>query len=123
MTGSVSEYEREGDTLAPPPESQPTSPHHEIPERMSGSEELRAILGQVLDEKLEPLLRLSGEIERLRTSLDLAVHEFRRKTEAHDGELDALRARVRVLEAETVEHRGKLRELERDLDRLLEDHR
>ncbi len=119
MTGSVSEFERDGDTLAPPP----TDTHHDVPPRMSGTEELRVILGQVLDEKLKPFESIHEELGRLRGSLELAVYEFRRKTDAHDAELDALRARVRTLETETSELRNKLIEVEHDLDRILDDGR
>lgn len=80
--------------------------HHDPPEPL-GNDDLVTILGRLLDTKLEPLLLLRDVVEQLRMSLDLAIHEFRRRTDAHTGEIDSLRMRIETLEARVSRIEGK----------------
>lgn len=124
------------DTLpAPPPSEVDTSPHHEIPPRLSSADEMRLILGQVLDAKLkehlEPLHGIRQVVDQLRGSLDLAVLEMRRQNIArkgeireHDGRLDAHDTRldghdgeIAELRKALAEERGRIDALEREIDR------
>ena len=139
MTGSVSEFERDGDTLAPPPDSETTSPHHEIPSSVGqppsdipqAPEPMREIL-EALNEIRDDVRavrnddrvgKLMAQIAEMNANLQLAVNEFKSHRATTDARLLEQDEKIKTLTKHVEELKHKVSELERELDRLIDDGR
>lgn len=139
MTGSVSEFEREQDTLAPPPDSETTSPHHEIPsfvgqppsdipQAPEPMREILAALNEIRDDikdikNDDRIGRLVAQFMEMRADLQMAVNEFKTHREAANSKFSEQDQRIADMTKEIAELRERMNELERALDRIIDDGR
>lgn len=93
------------------PSEIPTSPDQEMPDPPTLEERLITAFGHLLDVKLDPLKSkveaLESALKLALTNFELAAHEFRRKSDAHDSQL--------------ADHEFRLRRAEEEVSRLREE--
>lgn len=132
--GSVSEFERDGDTLAPPPD---TSPNNEVPGFMGQAPSNIPSAPPYMQELFQKLDNLTALVLRVEANQESARREFRIQNEArkaeirelddeqkrHGKDLDSLHSRVSRIESELKEAKRSIEELEREALNRIDDGR
>lgn len=132
--GSVSEFERDGDTLAPPPD---TSPNNEVPGFMGQAPSNIPSAPPYMQELFQKLDNLTALVLRVEANQESARREFRIQNEArkaeirelddeqkrHGTELEEVRGRLGRAESDLKDARRRIEELEREALARIDDGR